>query len=163
MRTKSFQVRRGALRFHRSAQVDVSEVYSQPRVVPVGRKMGSQGGFSLYLTTTDRHGAWGFPVTSRRARALELLKPEEPLLAFVSTMCTHWSSRNNMSLDKRARPATNVTRRRQASLRACLQGMPTCSGTPDDCLSLITRRVQDLGRRLARSSCRRRPWCRGFH
>ena len=43
------------------ANVDIAEVYSPPRVVPVARQMGLIGGSSLDITTTDDNGEpWDF-------------------------------------------------------------------------------------------------------
>ena len=71
----------------------VGEIYSPPRVVPVTRRQGLGGGWSLDLKTQDRQGRpWDFDLPEVRQRARDLLRKTRPEILICSPMCTYFSS-----------------------------------------------------------------------
>ena len=75
-----------------NAQGAVCEVYSPPRVAPVGEKAGFGPGWSLDLTTSDAAGrVWDFDDDACRQRARKLVRETRPLLLIGSPMCTWFS------------------------------------------------------------------------
>ena len=75
---------------------DVAEVYSPPRIVPVARRQGKNGGWSLDLTTSDSDGRpWDFDDEATRKRAERLIDNTQPKLLILSPMCTYLSSMMN--------------------------------------------------------------------
>jgi hypothetical protein len=81
---------------------DVAEVYSPPRVTKVAAEFGLVPGWSLDLTTVDRHGvAWDFTRASRRKDARDLLEATRPRVLIGSPMCTAFSALLALSASKR--------------------------------------------------------------
>ena len=69
--------------------IDVVEIYSPPRIVERATEMGSEGGWSLDLTTKDSMGRkWDLSKPEVRSRAIQFIKQTKPLLIVGSPMCT---------------------------------------------------------------------------
>ncbi len=67
---------------------DIAEIDSPPRVTSMAKTMGMKPGFALDLTGDDDDGTpWDFSVESKRKRAMEKLKHEEPFMLVASPMC----------------------------------------------------------------------------
>lgn len=72
--------------------VDVSEIYSPPRVIRFAKQYGLVGGWSLDLTTHDEHGRqWDFSKEEMRNRAMEKINKDELTLVIGSPVCTNFS------------------------------------------------------------------------
>ena len=69
------------------SKVDVSEVYSPPRVTMMAKEFGLRPGDALDLTT-----GWDFDLASDRGRAVELLQTNPPKLLIGSPICTMFSN-----------------------------------------------------------------------
>ena len=67
--------------------VDISEVFSPPRVVMQGMKIGLKAGSSMDLLT-----GWNFELKADRDRAMRQLEEEEPMLVTGSPPCTYFSN-----------------------------------------------------------------------
>ena len=65
--------------------VDISEVFSPPRVVMQGLKIGLQAGSSMHLLT-----GWDFNLESDRNRAMMQFDEEKPMLLIGSPPCTYF-------------------------------------------------------------------------
>ena len=82
----------------------MSEIYSPPRVTAVASKLLPElrihPGFALDLTVADSDGKlWDFDQPEMRARAMQKMKDEKPLLLIGSPMCTAlsaWQHINNL-------------------------------------------------------------------
>ena len=73
--------------------IDVSEIYSPPRVAQRAEVWGLKKGWGLDLTTTDVDGkAWDFSRKEMRDRAINKIKRDKPLLIVGSPTCTDWST-----------------------------------------------------------------------
>ena len=66
--------------------VDITEVFSPPRVVKQGEKLGFKAGTSMDLMT-----GWNFELKADRERAIKLIKEEKPKLLIGSPPCTYFS------------------------------------------------------------------------
>ena len=66
--------------------VDISEVFSPPRVVMQGMKIGLRAGSSMDLLT-----GWNFELKVDRDRALRQIEEEERMLVIGSPPCTYFS------------------------------------------------------------------------
>ena len=74
-------------------QMQVSEVYSPPRVVAMANKMGFRGGWGLDFTTQDEDGRpWDFNGTTMRNRAIRKLIKDQPSVLIGSLMCIEYSA-----------------------------------------------------------------------
>ena len=72
--------------------VDVTEIYSPPRVTKLAKQYGLQPGVAMDITTCDDTGQpWDFCCPKQRAKALRLVRQQQPLLLVGSPMCTAWS------------------------------------------------------------------------
>ena len=71
-----------------------SKVYSPARVTETARKMGLKDGWALDLTVDDPDDGlpWNFDDESKRAKAMRLLKQDEPFMLIVSPMCGPFSA-----------------------------------------------------------------------
>ena len=79
-------------------QMQVSEVYSPPRIVEMANKMGLRGGWSLDLTTHDEDGRpWDFNNATMRNRAVRKLPEDQPIVLIGSPMCTEYSAINRLN------------------------------------------------------------------
>ena len=79
-------------------QMQVSEVYSPPRVVEMANKMGLRGGWSLDLTTHDEDGRpWDFNDATMRNRAIRKIIKDQPLVLIGSPMCIEYSAINRIN------------------------------------------------------------------
>ena len=79
-------------------QMQVSEVYSPPKVVEMANKMGLRGGWSLDLTTQDENGRpWGFNNSTMRNKAIRKLSIDQPLVLIGSLMCIEYSAINRLN------------------------------------------------------------------
>jgi len=76
--------------------VDVSEVYSPPRVTRSARQSGLMAGSALDLTE-----GWDFRRKSDRKAARRLISLEDPQLLILSPPCTVWSRLRSLSDNKR--------------------------------------------------------------
>ena len=84
-----------------ATQVDVSEVYSPPRVVALAHKFGLRPGFSLDITVDDETGKpWDFDDPGQRHKAERLLRETQPWLLIGSPMCTYFSRLQNLNRAK---------------------------------------------------------------
>ena len=72
--------------------VDISEVFSPPRVVMQGLKIGLRAGSSMDLLT-----GWNFELKADRDRALKQLDDEEPMLVLGSPPCTCFSNQQELN------------------------------------------------------------------
>ena len=66
--------------------VDISEVFSPPRVVMQGMKIGLKARSIMDLLT-----GWDFELNADRDRAMKQLEEEEPMLGIGSVPCTYFS------------------------------------------------------------------------
>jgi hypothetical protein len=81
--------------------VDVSEIYSPPRVVALAKRYGLREGFSLDLTTQDENGnPWDFEDPEQRAKAKALVLETKPWLLIGSPPCTFFSILQNWNHGK---------------------------------------------------------------
>lgn len=81
--------------------VDVSEVFSLPRVAAMATNMGLQAGTSMDITTTDDNGEpWNFSIKRMRDKAEARVKTEKPLLLVGSPVCTMFSQLMNVDKAK---------------------------------------------------------------
>ena len=71
--------------------VDITEVYSRPRVAEACSRMGLVGGSSFDLRT-----GWDFTIAANRAAAIEVIKREAPRLLIGSQPCTKLSNLQNL-------------------------------------------------------------------
>ena len=85
-----------------SGQVDVSEVYSPPRVVPLAEKCGLSPGFSLDLSILDPDDGkpWDFNSRAKRTKVMKIIKELEPQLLIGSPMCTAFSILQNINRER---------------------------------------------------------------
>ena len=59
--------------------VDVSEIYSPPRIVALARQFGLRPGFSLDITVNDDNGKpWDFDDPDQREQACNMVKDQQP-------------------------------------------------------------------------------------
>ena len=78
--------------------VDVSEVFSPPRVAAMAAKMGLVPGSSMDITTTDETGEpWNFSIKRMRDKAEAKLMKEKPLLLVGSPECRMFSQMMNIN------------------------------------------------------------------
>ena len=75
--------------------VDITEVFSPPRVVQMAVRMGMVGGRSMDLKT-----GWDFSVRSDRRKAVEMILREDPWLVVGSPPCTMFSLLQNLNVHK---------------------------------------------------------------
>ena len=75
--------------------VDVTEVFSPPRVVQMAVRMGMIGGQSMDLKT-----GWDFSMRSDRKKAVEMILREDPWLVVGSPPCTMFSMLQNLNVRK---------------------------------------------------------------
>ena len=81
--------------------VDVSEVFSPPRVADMAMKMGLTAGTSFDITTVDEHGEpWDFNIPRMRHKARMKIQEERPELLIGSPVCTMWSQMMNINKDR---------------------------------------------------------------
>lgn len=81
--------------------VDLSEVYSPPRITTVARRLGLRPGCSLDLTTTDENGKpWDFDSLEMRNKAIHKIAAEKPFVLITSPMCTDFSIMMNANWKK---------------------------------------------------------------
>ena len=103
--------------------IDAAEIYSPPKVTQRAKQWGLTPGWSLDLTTKDKDGkAWDFSMKEMRARAINKIKRDRPLLIIGSPMCTDWSSMMNLNWGKMG--AEEKERRLKAArrhLRFCVK------------------------------------------
>ena len=66
--------------------IDITEVFSPPRVVTQGAKIGLKAGSSMDLMT-----GWNFELKEDRERAIRKVKEEKPKLLIGSPPCTYFS------------------------------------------------------------------------
>ena len=66
--------------------IDITEVFSPPRVVLQGERLGLRAGSSMDLLT-----GWNFELKADRDRAIQKIEEEEPMLLIGSPPCTHFS------------------------------------------------------------------------
>ena len=72
--------------------IDVSEVYSQPRMTKMAESLGLKKGFALDLLTNDEAGVpWDLSRPEVQQKALTLLEETKPWLLVVSPPCTVFS------------------------------------------------------------------------
>ena len=81
--------------------VDITEVFSPPRVVMQGMKIWLTAGSSMDLLT-----GWNFELKSDRDRAIRQIDEEKPMLVIGSPPCTYFSmlqelNKFNMRHDER--------------------------------------------------------------
>ena len=75
------------------AGAGIGEVYSPPRIAPVGARRGLGPGWSLDLTTKDEQGRpWDFDDPACRRRAKVLIETTKPTMLIGSPMCTWFSN-----------------------------------------------------------------------
>ena len=65
--------------------VDITEVFSPPRVVIQGEKLGLRAGSSMDLLT-----GWNFEIKADRDRAMKHIEREKPMLVIGSLPCTYF-------------------------------------------------------------------------
>ena len=72
---------------------DVAEIYSPPRVTTLAEKYGLLPGLALDLSVTDPDDGlpWNFDKLSKRKKAIQLIKRQDPKLLIGSPMCTAFS------------------------------------------------------------------------
>ena len=80
---------------------DITEVFSPPRVVMQGMKIGLKAGSSMDLLT-----GWNFELKADRDRAIKQIDEEKPMLVIGSPPCTYLSmlqehNKSNMRHDER--------------------------------------------------------------
>ena len=69
--------------------VDVTEIFSPPRVIKLAESYGLVPGLAFDLTTCDDDGQlWDFNVVERRQKAFDIIKRTKPLRVIGSPMCT---------------------------------------------------------------------------
>ena len=73
--------------------VDVTEIYSPPRIAPIAARRGLVAGSSMDLTVTNPASGkpWDFSKADMRRRAKLKIKKEEPYVLITSPMCTAYS------------------------------------------------------------------------
>ena len=82
----------------------ICEVYSPPRVSPIGEKEGLGAGWSLDITIADAQGRpWDFDDAACRARARRLVQETKPLLLIGPPM-RRWFSQLQMLNRSRTDP-----------------------------------------------------------
>lgn len=82
-------------------QMEVAEVYSQPRIITIARRMGLRAGWSLDLTTGDENGQpWDFNCKQMRNAAIRRVIKDKPILLIGSPMCGPFSTMNNFNYAK---------------------------------------------------------------
>ena len=82
--------------------VDVSEIYSPPRVVALATRYGLRPGFSLDLSVNDECGKpWDFTDPAQRDKAREMVTEQKPWLIIGSPPCTKFSILQNLNISKR--------------------------------------------------------------
>ena len=104
-------------------EMDVSDIYSPPRVAVKAAEMGLRAGWSLDLTTRDQDGKrWDFSKASIRKRAITKIKRAKPLVIIGSPMCTDWCTMMNFNWD-RMKPEEKERRLKEARghLRFCIR------------------------------------------
>lgn len=75
--------------------VDVSEVFSPPRVVEMARAMGLVAGKSMELVN-----GWDFSKFQHRRQAMEIMRKDQPLLIVGSPPCTVFSVLQALNIHK---------------------------------------------------------------
>ena len=94
----------------------ICEIYSPPRIVPVGRGKGFSDGWSLDMSTCDRNGEpWNFDDAACRQRAKQLVIDTKPLLLVLSPMCRFFSQLQNLS--KNTRDQENFEKNRRIAVQ----------------------------------------------
>ena len=78
--------------------VDITEVYSPPRMEEACSNIGPIGGSSL-----DRRTGWVFRKPAHRAAATWLIKEEAPRLLIGSPPCTKFSNLQNLNMSHRGK------------------------------------------------------------
>ena len=92
---------------------EICEIYSPPRIVPVGKGKGFREGWSLDLSTCDREGRpWDFGEAACRNRAKQLVNDTKPLLLVLSPMCRFFSQLQNLSKNSRDQETFETARLR---------------------------------------------------
>ena len=82
-------------------EIDVAEIYSPPRVAKRAEELGLKAGWSLDLINHDSDGrAWDFSKPDMRARAINKIRKDKPLLIVGSPMCKDWSPMMNFNWEK---------------------------------------------------------------
>ena len=88
--------------------VDVSEIYSPPRIVAMATRMGLTPGTSFDIQVNDENGEpWDFNVPAQRERARARIIEEEPKLLVGSPMCTAFSILQQLNANKGNREEKN--------------------------------------------------------
>ena len=79
-------------------QMQVSEVYSPPRVMEMANKKGLRGGWSWDFTTSDENGRpWDSNDKTMRNQAIRKLIKDQPLVLIGSPTCTEYSAINRIN------------------------------------------------------------------
>ena len=82
-------------------RVDVTEVYSPPRMAAMAAKLGFNVGFSLELTTTNDAGEpWDLSDKRTQDAAIKLQDDQKPWLLVASPPCTWFSTLMNLNVSK---------------------------------------------------------------
>lgn len=98
--------------------VDVSEVYSQPRIAKEAPRFGLRPGSSLDVRTCDHDGLpWDFSEPMMRERARKNIRDEDPHVLIGSVMCTQFSQMMRVNW---SRVTAEARERRMADARAHL-------------------------------------------
>ena len=94
------------------AKIEVSEVYSPPRVTEMATSMGLRAGWALDITTTDQDGReWDFNQFEMRNRAIRKVLQDKPMVLIGSPMCIAFCQLNHINYAKMS--AEEVERRMQ--------------------------------------------------
>ena len=87
--------------------VDVSEVYSPPRLTERARRHGLRPGTAMDLAT-----GWDFAVPQQRREALRLLREHQPALIMLCPPCGPFSTMRRLSNPLRIEPGQDANSRR---------------------------------------------------
>ena len=97
--------------------VDVSEVYSPPRVTARAPDYGLKPGTAMDLAT-----GWDFNHRSERKQAHALLRSEDPQATILSPFCAPWSQMNRLNRERMGEAAwADMRKKARVHLRFCVE------------------------------------------
>ena len=135
--------------FRTTSNSDISEIYSMPRVTTIASQRGLKPGFSM-----DIRNGWNFNDPKHRAKAIEKLESEKPVLLVGSPPCTMFSTITRLWNLKKMTPEVRSARMKEAILHVAfavkLYKIQIAGGRfflhehPDQASSWDLRCIQDL-------------------
>ena len=140
------------LKYRQKDSPDICEVYSPPRIVPEGVKLGLKPGFSLDFTVLRPDGnPWNFSIKRHRDEAVQMVLELEPYMLIGSPPCTMFSILQNGNKHRHTPEAwKQMMAKAEIHLNFCLTlyELQRRGGADISCTSIRRQRLHGVYQRL---------------